>query len=229
MIRENQPPKTTTTPTRAFSEITIATSATTEITAALIMILTGVNTFTQGMIEMTSSPPVAPALCPFCGDALIENIDDGGHFWTHPGRDGFKRSDCWLCDVVVENTVDEIAAWNRRSPVPSPSMDALRCCDCQRPYEKGPDLVVSDADWAKIAPRPDGGGVLCPNCMNDRFEAAGLHGIQAKFTSGPFASPSIAPLPDGGEVEKLIAETEARRDQDETNWQAAPFDGEEGP
>jgi hypothetical protein len=92
---------------------------------------------------------------------------------------------------------------NRRSPVPSPSMEALRCYDCQRPYSKGPDLVVSDADWAKISPRPDGGGVLCPNCMNDRFEAAGLHGIQAKFTSGPFASPSIAPLPDGREVEKL--------------------------
>lgn len=64
-------------------------------------------------------------------------------------------------------------------------------CDggCGRPYLKGPDLVVSNEDWLKIAPRPDGGGVLCPNCMNDAFERLGVApgSIKAKFTSGPFS------------------------------------------
>jgi ribosomal protein L34E len=65
--------------------------------------------------------------------------------------------------------------------------DILRCFDCGRPYGKGPDLVVSDADWARIAPRPPTGGVLCPNCMSDRFEAIGAKNVHARFTSGPFA------------------------------------------
>lgn len=63
----------------------------------------------------------------------------------------------------------------------------LGCTDCGRPYSRGPDLVVSDDDWQRIAPRPDGGGVLCPNCMNDRFEQIGATAVAARFTSGPFA------------------------------------------
>lgn len=64
----------------------------------------------------------------------------------------------------------------------------LGCYDCGRRYEKGPDLVVSDEDWAKIAPH-DGQGVLCPNCMHDRFVALGVPdgSVSAEFKSGPFA------------------------------------------
>lgn len=65
--------------------------------------------------------------------------------------------------------------------------NTLGCADCGRPYSAGPDLVVSDADWKRIAPRPDGGGILCPNCMNDRFEKIGATAVSARFTSGPFA------------------------------------------
>lgn len=67
----------------------------------------------------------------------------------------------------------------------------LRCYGCGRLYEKGPDLVVSDADWDRIRP-PDGKPqVLCPNCMNDAFEAIGAPyaSVEAAFTSGPFAQP----------------------------------------
>lgn len=63
----------------------------------------------------------------------------------------------------------------------------LACYDCGRRYVKGPDLVVPDADWAKIAPH-DGQGVLCPNCMHDRFVALGVPdgSVRARFKSGPF-------------------------------------------
>lgn len=64
----------------------------------------------------------------------------------------------------------------------------LCCYDCGRRYDKGPDLIVSDENWAKIAPH-DGQGVLCPNCMHDRFVALGVPAgsVQARFVSGPFA------------------------------------------
>ncbi len=71
----------------------------------------------------------------------------------------------------------------------------LCCYDCGRRYEKGPDLVVSNDDWKRIAPREDGGGVLCPNCMNDRFEAIGASRVPARFMSGPFCVEGHAPSP----------------------------------
>lgn len=65
----------------------------------------------------------------------------------------------------------------------------LRCAGCGRPYSKGPDLIIPDEAWMKIAPRSDGGGVLCPNCIHDRLEAAGfaIGSVPARFTSGPMA------------------------------------------
>jgi hypothetical protein len=76
---------------------------------------------------------------------------------------------------------------------PSEAVAGLGCFDCGRKYSLGPDLVVPNEDFARIAPNPPDGGVLCPNCMHDRFVkllggssyAAG--GIRAVFTSGPFA------------------------------------------
>lgn len=68
-------------------------------------------------------------------------------------------------------------------------MTKLRCSGCGRPYARGPDLVIPDAAWLKIAPRPDGGGVLCPNCIHDRLVAAGVGNGEApgRFTSGPLS------------------------------------------
>lgn len=66
---------------------------------------------------------------------------------------------------------------------------SLACYGCGRPYSKGPDLVVSDADWDRIKPPAGKSQVLCPNCMNDAFEAIGapIASVKAKFRSGPFA------------------------------------------
>lgn len=64
----------------------------------------------------------------------------------------------------------------------------VKCDGCGRPYEKGPDLVVSDANWARIA--QNGERIFCPNCMHDAFVALGAPdgSVEAAFTSGPFAN-----------------------------------------
>lgn len=65
----------------------------------------------------------------------------------------------------------------------------LCCHDCGQRYDTWPDLLVSDENWKKIAPRKNGGGVLCPNCMHRRFEALGVPSgsVPTWFASGPFA------------------------------------------
>jgi hypothetical protein len=84
-------------------------------------------------------------------------------------------------EARVQELEERVADLQRSRP--------LCCYDCGRRYEKGPDLVLADEDWAKIAPCEDGGGVLCPNCMHDRFVALGVPSgsIKARFVSGPFA------------------------------------------
>lgn len=61
---------------------------------------------------------------------------------------------------------------------PSRDMDAAveaacRCEACDSPVEF--DLLIPDAAWAKISPKPvegfKGGGVLCPNCITSRLAA----------------------------------------------------------
>jgi len=100
---------------------------------------------------------------------------------------------CDLYEGVGKQCIrDEFrAALTAALATPAPPA-GLGCYDCGRLYEKGPDLVLSNEDWTKIAPQPPTAGVLCPNCMNDRFEALGVEpgSIPAKFTSGPFASPA---------------------------------------
>lgn len=64
---------------------------------------------------------------------------------------------------------------------------ALGCYDCGRRYSLGPDLVLPDDVWEQIAPKPRGGGVLCPCCIHDRLVAAGFAAgsVPARFASGP--------------------------------------------
>jgi Lar family restriction alleviation protein len=147
---------------------------------------------------MTDENKLVEALlpCPFCGGrdiACVPAEESPDYDSDYPVV--VACMDCSANGPSREFTsaADAIAAWNRREvPVPLVSTSGvLRCYDCGRPYVKGPDLVVPDAEWAKIAPKPDGGGVLCPNCMIDRFEAIGAKNVRAVFTSGPFASLSL--------------------------------------
>jgi hypothetical protein len=83
--------------------------------------------------------------------------------------------------IAIKNLQEAVAELQLSRP--------LSCYDCGRRYERGPDLHVSREDWLKVAPMPEGGGVLCPNCMHDRFVALGVPSgsVVATFGSGPFA------------------------------------------
>lgn len=76
----------------------------------------------------------------------------------------------------------------KKIPLPTPGTFGA-CYDCGRRYgdEYGfPDLVVPNDVWAKISPRGDEGGLLCPSCMCRRASALGITAVPARFTSGPF-------------------------------------------
>lgn len=56
------------------------------------------------------------------------------------------------------------------------SHEPLRCFGCGKPYKDFPlDIVLPDNQWADIAERTDGGGVLCAGCIIER--ASKLPGI----------------------------------------------------
>lgn len=40
---------------------------------------------------------------------------------------------------------------------------SLGCLDCGKPYRDFPDLIIDNDAFAKIAPNPPDGGILCPN------------------------------------------------------------------
>jgi hypothetical protein len=66
------------------------------------------------------------------------------------------------------------------------------CFDCGRRYgeEFGfPDLIVPHEIWNHaVSPTGNEGGLLCPSCLCARAHWAGLSGVPARFTSGPFAA-----------------------------------------
>ena len=62
------------------------------------------------------------------------------------------------------------------------------CYDCGEDYssDRFPDLVIDDIAWEAINPTfHKGCGLLCPNCINARLEAAGLDNVDSNFRSGP--------------------------------------------
>lgn len=65
------------------------------------------------------------------------------------------------------------------------------CADCGLPYSDDgfQDLVVENEAWAVIAPRPDGGGLLCPTCLVRRLVRVGFDRVSGSFRSGPLATP----------------------------------------
>lgn len=54
-------------------------------------------------------------------------------------------------------------------------LDAIRarCEDCGLEYPF-PDYVLPDDVWKRIAPKPDGNGLLCPTCIAKRLDAIDL-------------------------------------------------------
>lgn len=78
----------------------------------------------------------------------------------------------------------------------SPGDKGVVCGDCGRLYgdEHGfPDLVLPNADFAKITDNGDENGLLCPSCLCARAHRAGLSNVPAVFRSGPFAALSPSP------------------------------------
>lgn len=75
---------------------------------------------------------------------------------------------------------------SRAAPAQEPVGTELKaaCAGCDLPYGRFPDLIIPDHIWEQIAPRPDGGGVLCPTCLCARLTDAGLK-CEGAFTSGP--------------------------------------------
>ena len=64
------------------------------------------------------------------------------------------------------------------------------CLDCKRRYgdEYGfPDMLVADEVWEKINPGSNGGGLLCPSCINARAHRVGIENAGMAFMSGPFS------------------------------------------
>jgi hypothetical protein len=95
-------------------------------------------------------------------------------------------------------------------PLPDPATFGA-CYDCGRCYgdEYGfPDLVLPNDVWAKISPRGDEGGLLCPSCICRRAHALGMSGVPAMWASGPLTSrpyTPAAPTPDREALRDLIA------------------------
>lgn len=68
----------------------------------------------------------------------------------------------------------------------APQVKEPTCHDCGREYgEPGfPDLVIPHDVWNSISPAGNEGGLLCPSCLCERLEKAGIK-TTGKFTSGP--------------------------------------------
>jgi hypothetical protein len=82
-----------------------------------------------------------------------------------------------------------------RPPLPDPETFGA-CYDCGRHYgdEYGfPDLVLPNDVWAKISPRGDEGGLLCPSCICRRAHALGMSDVPAMWASGPLKSEPYTP------------------------------------
>lgn len=60
--------------------------------------------------------------------------------------------------------------------VESSDANASRCEDCGAGYgtEEYVECIVTADEWAALADRPDGGGLLCHRCMCRRARERGL-------------------------------------------------------
>lgn len=113
--------------------------------------------------------------------------------------EGYQARDSRTADEIVdasqvrlmsdpESALTALGAPSSPAPLHEFESPSSACFDCGRRYGDSygfPDLVVPHDVWAKISPRGDEGGLLCPSCMCRRAEALGIQ-CPARFTSGPF-------------------------------------------
>ena len=108
-----------------------------------------------------------------------------------------------------------VAALECNAPRSPAEPVAASCADCGLLYasEAWADVTIPHAEWAKIAPRPDGNGLLCFNCMNRRAVTAGIE-CEAVIRSGPFAyaiPPPAAPAATEAEVRRAATALPTKR------------------
>lgn len=158
----------------------------------------------HGELMPMAPPPPEAAKCQFCAGTGKRDEGDRNPHWVT----------CRYCKGTGKRAAAGEAVDLRERIECLERSRPLSCYDCGRRYEKGPDLCISNEDWKRIAPH-DGQGVLCPNCMHDRFVALGVKNgsVRAAFGSGPFAEPEPTgeagkePLPpDTNPVLKLYIE-----------------------
>lgn len=87
--------------------------------------------------------------------------------------------------VVVRMGWEDLRDWTNAG---NKQLDGA-CADCGRRYggQYGfPDLMIEDWAWARISPRGNEGGLLCPSCICRRLSEHGItcHG---EFMSGPLS------------------------------------------
>jgi hypothetical protein len=87
-------------------------------------------------------------------------------------------------------------------------LDAIRarCEDCGLEYPF-PDYVLPDEIWKRIAPQPDGNGLLCPTCIAKRLDAIGLWYQEGYFKPDGYSA--FNPLQ--AEVKRLTSDRDAWR------------------
>lgn len=147
--------------------------------------------------------------CPLCRSGDVRFTDWGikckgcGIALYEPSEASEDSRDRWNALPRLATLADQPDGREEREPVwPEPGTFGA-CYDCGRRYgaEYGfPDLVVPHGVWnAHLSPRGGEGGLLCPSCMCRRAAAAGIT-CEARFTSGPFATPN--PVPGTGEREE---------------------------
>lgn len=108
-------------------------------------------------------------------------------FWSNVTN----ADNCIKIAEILENIAKTSKKKNSRMETVAlrKNLKVAACYDCGLPYNDPgfSDLVVPNDIWLKISPTGHEGGLLCPSCMVKHAVLAGLHNIEAKFTSGPFA------------------------------------------
>jgi hypothetical protein len=122
---------------------------------------------------------------------------------------GEGRTDAEAFEQIAAALAAPPQEGERQPPLPDPETFGA-CYDCGRHYgdEYGfPDLVLPNDVWAKISPRGDEGGLLCPSCICRRAHALGMSGVPAVWASGPLTSrpyTPAAPTPDREALQEQV-------------------------
>lgn len=117
--------------------------------------------------------------------------------------------------AAVERRADPVAANSERRPphiesrVPpdlSEDAEGEHCYDCGKAV--GLIWTAPDSMWAEVTGRPDGGGLLCIKCFDERAEAMGL---LLRWVPQPAAQPAPPERSDPLDVDALAWAARANR------------------